>query len=418
MTRRVCLVAVCVLCWGAVSRGAIQQIIGFEVGNENELWATGTGSTGTGTAATQGTTKRSGDYAFRTNCPATTDTCYGSFRTPNTGGTDADTLAADRYTTMYVRFGTLPAANDEPIYQTRNSSDVVKGELRINSAGHLAAYNSTAVLLATGTATLTTGVWYCLQVLTGTGSPAAFEVKVDNVSDITTTGNMTVASNARMRLGKGTNRNSQAIDIYFDDIVADNAAFQNCGQSVLRMDVDGDGTSTAWTIGAGGGADYTNVDDVPSDGSTTYLLSTSVDADASSVSLESSASAGITGAITSVKAFGFFRRDNTAGSTQGTVQFGIRSNAVDSLGVDSSINPGTVGNYDSRQLIFDTNPDGNIPWELATLDGLEVVAVEAETADKTRLTAMTAHVLFTPTAGGGGGAGLRRLLLLGLGAVQ
>lgn len=423
--RRVLLASVLVLSWGALVTGSIQNFTGFEVGNTNELMPLGDGSTGTGTATVLGSIVRSGDWALYANCPATTDLCFHQFRGFNTGGAESDQVASDHYWTGYVRFATLPAANSEPFWQSRSSADALKAELRIDSAGHLQAYNSagTTQLGSTGTATLTTGVWYCLQVRVGIGtSGAPFVVTVDAAGspDINTTGNLLAGGTARTRLGKAANRNSQAMGVYFDDVITDNASQPACGQQILHLGANGNGTAgTAWTVGAGAGADWQLVNQIPSDGSTTYLLSTSVDGDTSAVTVEPGSSAGVTGTVAAVKAFAFFRRDSTAGGATGTIQLGIRSNGADSLGVDSIINPATVGNFDPRQLIFTTDPNGGGAWTLGAMDTLEVLAVEAETTDKTRVTAMNMHVLFTPGGGGGGGGGaLRGLLLMGLGGAQ
>lgn len=423
--RRVLTIAVILVVGQAqMSLASIINFTGFEVGNSAEVHSTTT--SGTGAVTWQTSIKESGDYALDINCPAAADTCAMTMRQFDTGGLNADgTANANNYLTFSIYIATLPATGDEPIAGVLTNSDVFKGELRVNAAGAVSFYPS-------GTATPTNGdgssviaanTFTCIQMYVGSGATGPFSVSVNGDAEISGTGNVSTTGGTRYYFGKRNSRNANAIRYYIDNAIVDNASQPACGQRVVRMDVDGDAASANdidWTIGAGSGADYLQVDEVPSDASTTYLVSTSVDGDVSAVSLESSTSAGITGTVAAVKAFGFFRRDNTSGATQGTVQLGIKSAATASDGADTVINPGVATNYDARQLIYATDPATSAAWASpSALDSLEVRAVEAETTDKTRVTAMNAHVLFTPGGGPPPPTGsLRGLLLLGLGGGQ
>jgi hypothetical protein len=419
MTRRMLPALAFAFLWVHFASAAIVNFTGFETGDLTETMSTAT--TGTGSVAASGSIVDSGEYAMDTNAPAATDTASFQLRRFDAGGLQVDgTVDADSYVKARLYVETAPGTGDEPIMRMLTSGAVNKIELRLTDTGLMRTYlaGTGTNVTGDGSTPIVAGSFYCIQWrVQSHGSTGIYTVHVNGDEEINTTGNTNLSGTGRYEFGKTSNRNSNAVRYRWDNIVISNTAMPACDTTVARMDVDGDGAATAWTIGAGAGSDFQNVDDVPHDGNTTYLLSTGVDGDASMVSLEAASAAGITGTIHAVKPYLAIRRDNTVGSTQGTIQLRLRSNTTNSDGVDSSVNPGVAGNVDIRQLVFETDPATTAAWaSVSVLDSIQVGIVEAEVADKTRWTAGNAHILFTGTGGGPGGGTVRTgLLMMGTG---
>jgi len=382
LKKTVSLALVLTLLWGN-AHAAIRNFTGFETGDAEESAST------SGTVSVQATTVRTGVYALRTN-PATTGSGFHDYRAHSTNGGVANINAATLYLRFYFRYATKAAANDEVIFDTFGAAR--KLEVRLNSSGNLVLYDNLLGLLATGTAVLNANTWYLIELVAGTGTTASIEVKVDGVSDISTTGDTTTTNHHRVRLGKVANRNGNSVDYFFDDVVYDDAALPDANAAVQVMQADSDGAYTAWTIGAGGAiSDWDAVDELPSDGAITYLLSTLVINDATTVGLESAASAGISGTVNSVKPFITHQRD---GAANGTIKLRTRSGGTDSDA--ATFNP--LAGVGTHCIVHNTDPTDAAAWTLSKLDALEYGGVEGETTDRSRWQCGGVMVLYTPGA--------------------
>lgn len=389
------------LLWGGTVHAAVVQICGFETGDATEAVVT-SGTFDAGYTVV----KRTGTYALRSN-PTTTAVGYMDFR--QGGGPD---LGASAYARFYFRYATKAASGDEPIASFTNTGNVLKFELRLNSSGNLVAYDGGAAAVTDGTgaaATLNAGTWYRIEINineVGAGDTDTFTVKVDGVDDITGTDDLAASNVRSIRLGKTTNRNGNSVDYFYDDLSIDNTTFPGEGQvSIMRP--DGDGNVTTWTLCGGcAGADWENVDEVPPDGDTTYLVSTLVNTETSNVTLQSAASAGITGTIAAVKGVVVVKND---GAGNGTFLIRLRSGGtnldVGGIGATATY-AGATGHLRT------TDPSDSLAWTLADLNGLEVGAREGETTDRTRVTAMYVMVDYVPGAAETCDA---TILLLGIG---
>jgi hypothetical protein len=368
------------LLFSNVGEAAVLNLCGFESGASSER------STDSGTFSVQSTTKRTGNYALRIN---TSTTGFHRFNQFATDGNTTNMNAADVYVRFYMRVATAPAANTENVFQAHDNTNV-KLELRLNSSRQLVAYDTALSVLGTGATALSLNTWYRIEVRVGTGAAATYEVKIDGVSELSGTGNLSTTNNARVDLGRTTNRNSQATDIYYDDFLIDDATYPGAGQ-IVALTPDGDGNAVTWTIGAGAGNDWENVDEVPADDDTTYLLSTLSVGQASTVSLISSTAASISGTIKAVKAFVRTKRD---GAANGTFQLRLRSNTTNSDGANAA----SGSTYGVNQLIHAVDPATSAAWAVAALDSVEVGVEEAEATDRTRWTASMVMVDFEPAA--------------------
>lgn len=368
----------------------IRNICGFETGSLTEA------NSSSGTVSIDSTTKRTGNYSLRCN-PAGNATGFVFLKTFDaTSGAQTELNDATSYTRFYFNPATLPAANSEEIAQIQDwAMYAVKMTVRITSAGKLQVYSNdgTTQLGSDGATVLSAGTWYRIEIKCGTGAGATvpYEVKINGASELSGTGTLGTSNTGRVGIGKVTNRNGQTVDFYYDDVQINSAAYPGAG-AVMRLDPDGDGAYTAWTIGAGAGSDWENVDEVPYDSDTTYLQSTLTVGQASTVSLESCASAGVSGTISGVLAGFYCKRD--AGVPW--VKFRIRSSTTNK-DVSSSINPGSA--YAYYGVISETDPATSDVWSTSGLDGAQIGCVEDGTANYTRWTAGYLMVDFLASTG-------------------
>ena len=340
---------------------AITNICGFETG----AGGAGNESTLNGAGATiQTTTKRTGTYALKIN-PTTTATASSTLQlsylaTGVEDGGVTPTGQATSYYRFYINIAALPSAA-EPIFSAFFVA-TLKFELRLDQNGNLSAFDSALASLGTGSTDLQTGQWYRIEVLVNTGTSAAWEVKIDGASELSgSTANLTTSNNAAASVGKTTNRNGSGYECYFDDFAVSTTAYPGAG-AVAVIRPDGNGNYTAWT------GVYTDVDDLVSqagnDGDTTKWLS-STNTQAETATLESSATAGISGTINAVKSIAVVKR--TSGSAT-AIQHRIRVNAAD---FDLS-NYATTASYVALARCDALNPSDSAAWETGDIDTLEV----------------------------------------------
>jgi hypothetical protein len=364
---------------------SVRNIFGAEAGDFSELDSTG------GTVSITSAIKRSGDYALRCN-PTTTATGYGFLRgaAPGDGGVgEIGATAADpAYVRVYIYIETAPAANSEEILSLRDSGQD-KFTVRLTSGRLLAAYDDAGSLITTGTTAISLQSWTRIDIHAENGVSSAWDIEIDGIAEISGTSNLGANNYRGLTLGKRTNVNGQTIDVIFDDVVLSNSAAPPPGR-VIRMDVDADGSSTDFTIGAGAGSDYQNVDDVPHDDDTTYLLSTNNGAHSSLVGFESCASAGISGTINSVKGMAIAKRDAGANSR---VKLRTRSGGVN---VTMSNGSNVGASYVSFSQISEVDPFTTIAYTTTDLDSIEFGVLEDDGADKSRITALMLFVDYTP----------------------
>lgn len=368
---------------------AILNICGFETGNDREA------STTSGTFSIQSTTKHTGTYALRVN-PATTAVGWVQLDGYSSSWGNGTSLgAATVYFHCKYFFTTFPAANTEPIASWRTGS-ALKAELRVSSGGLLSFYDQTATIVGSpGATALSTSTWYSISGSIGTGSSGAFDVRINGTTELSGTADTTTTNHNNMRVGKTDNRNGQTVDFYVDDCTLDDATLPATTLVIKALNPTGDGNYTAWTVGAGAGADWENVDDTPPDDDTTYLLSTGTAGDASTVALENASAETITGTIRAVKPHITIKRDT---GSNGSVQGRLRSNTTDTDGTDAA----AAATWQPKARIFTTDPATSAAWTTSGLDGVEVGVEERVTgAATTRLTYAALMVAFEPGAGGG-----------------
>ena len=365
---------------------AFKRMVGFETGDTSEANST------TGTVSVQTGTVRSGTYALRVN-PTTNG--QGIFTITGIAADGSYNFSgmslATAYLTVYFRVATAPGSSDEEIlvFQDTNNS-VVKMMVRLTSARKLAVYDTTVALQATGTTVLSLNTWYRLDIKCGTGAATApWEVNIDGTLEISGTGNLATTNTGSVRLGKVTNRNSQTVDFFYDDVFVDDAAYIGA-HAIVALAPNGAGTFQTWTIGAGGGSNYTNVDEIPPNGDTDYLLSTGTAGNAESETMADSSSASITGTVNAVEVICQVKRD---GASNGSIKTRMRSGTT-----NNDTNGGSsTSSYLARINQSATDPNTSAAWTTSGVDGVEGGMVE-NSANKTRLTSILLMVSFTSSA--------------------
>ena len=365
-----------------------------------------------GTFSVQSTTKRTGGYALQVN-PATTATGYNTFGAVGTNGAGTSLNIASAYTRFYFRVATAPTSGDEPIYSGYVSTTMAF-ELRLNSSRQLALYSTTPSLLATGTTVLALNTWYRIDLRVDQGATGTYLLKIDGTQEFTGTGNFGTSNFDTVRVGKNVDRTASNgnLDVFYDDFAIGTTDYFGAG-GVFALRPAGDGNYTTCTIGAGAGSDWQNVDEVPSDDNTTYLVTTGVATDKCTVSVQSTATAGVTETIDSVKVVVIMMRD---GATNGSLKIFFEVNGGGGSTSETTAFSSTTS-YGDRAMFFATNPNGAATWVASAVDNIHFGVTE-NSANKSRWSMGYASVNTWTEAVGAGGSGRGGLLALGVGAQE
>ncbi len=144
--------------------------------------------------------------------------------------------------------------------------------LRVNASNHIEIRNSGGTLIATGTASLLINTWYYIEVkLVINGASGSVTVNVNGAPDITvTTGNFGSSNIDNLGVIARNTTGLTLDDIYlFDSSGSVNNAFVG-DVRVQTLYPTSDGAHLQWTP-TGGGAHYTQVDELTPDDDTTYV---------------------------------------------------------------------------------------------------------------------------------------------------
>lgn len=349
-------------------------IEGFEAGVLGWLGATGI------TASV----KRSGDYSLQLT-PVTTGTASKDLLPPAANGTPTGSLdLATAYYRFYVRFAALPGSASEIFAEVRSAA-ALKARLTIASTGAVAVLSASGTTLGTSTATLSVDTWYEIEFQVGTGTDAAWSLRIDeNVEASGTSSLIGASNNAYLRLGKTLNLNGQGYDAYYDDVRVDSDGFPGAG-SIVAMHADSVGADADWVSSAGGASTASDVAAID-----TVYATTSTNGAAQTYGLETAASAGISSDIGGVMVMAHCR------DVGGTSALAVRTRSGSNVADTDSVN--ITANYGIQARFFATEPVSGDPWTTALLNALEVGVVSAAT-EGVRCELAIAQVEFVPAAG-------------------
>jgi hypothetical protein len=267
--------------------------------------------------------------------------------------------------TLHFKTKTEPSADDEPILRVSKTGST-DPELRLNSSRQLVLYTETT-LVETGTTALTDDTWYTIQFVfqksgsSGVASP--YEVLLNGSSELSGTADFATGDFSSVSFGKASNRNSETVDFYYDDVVL-SEEYNTPDAVVSDMRPNADGTDTGWTATSGDKWDAVN--NLPLVTSPNIYSSTTDEA--YTADLESSASAGVSGAIYGVCAFG---RAIDAGG--GELALKLRLSSAYESAESSGLSTHTL------KLCYSFNPDDDQAFATADLDAAELGARNANT---------------------------------------
>ena len=371
---------------------AIRAVATWEAGN-----ARGGEQTAGNTAPTWNSTSPiSGTYDGDVSASGT-NTSYFNFGNvigdPNTwkavGGLD---VGATAYLSCYAKALTLPSSTQsEYLVRVLNSTaGAFKGNLIINDSGQVKIRDNAGTDSSYSTATLgSTAKRLDFKIPTGS-SGVTGELRIAESVEATLTGNYNTSNPFAVRLGKGSNLNSQTVNYRFDSFVLGDAGYAPAGYQIAVLRPTGIGSYTDFDSSGGGPAVIGDVNTVPW-GATPYSTSTAADQQ-QSYTFESTASKSVSGTIHAV-AVGMTLANG--GSTAAVKPF-IKSGATTSFSTSTS-DPAAANAYNH---VFETDPNTSSAWTTSAIDALEVgVSNDATSSGDVRISGVAIYVVYTPAGG-------------------
>lgn len=367
---------------------SLLNFTGFETGDQTNAQSQETAAIA-GTSSIVTSPVKSGTYALRCN-PATTATGHAAIAGIATTGARGNFNVATAFITFQFRYAVKPASDSEIMFLGRNTASVEKIYMRINSDGTLGIYDNTDTLVANGATVLSQDTWYKIDIKFGTGATSAYELRINDVSELSGTGSFGTTNSGQIIVGKPGNRFGNTVDFFYDDVIIDSERWHGTyafPASVIASKPIANGSTMAWTAGTNA-SNYQEVDDVPAD-TTTYVMTTASAGDVALFDFQTMSTLGISGAQPiAVKAVVATREDSAVTSA---TKIRIKSGATDS---DSAAFNGGTG-YECRSRLLEQNPDGNLGWNEATVDATEVGCIE-DNAVAVRLTSALKMILYIP----------------------
>ena len=360
------------------------NLTGFENGNNNEAVSTA------GTISLVASPVHAGAAALRVN-PTGAGTGMVAMGTYSTNGGIANQTATTIYARFFFRAAIIPAAASEEIASWRSTSSLLAA-LRIYSTGILTVNGANLIfdelnpddIKASSSTVISANTWYELEVsFSQVGlNPFTFHVRdassnlLETLSGSPGSGAFGVIAPATFRLGKNVNNNSQSVDFYYDDWTLSTTGWPNPVAIVKRTAPNGVGSYLAW-VGGTNASDWQELDEVPSDGDTTYVQGVGNAGERESETLQDSATIGLNTQVIALKSRAICReRDALKVSA---VTSGIKSGATIS---ENSVARNVTSNYDVNQEIlgvFNLDPATALPWTLSGFDALEVGVANGNT---------------------------------------
>lgn len=381
------LLATLFVCFPAFA--APVQIEGYEQGDSGACQSV------SGTVSMSTTTVRTGTYSFRVN-PTTTGTGNCRISAISTAGVGTTAFGV---ATLYRDYGfywhTKPASGDEEVLVVLDTGGTAKAYLRLDSAGKLVVYDNTPTSICTITNALSADTWYTLQFKTSTGAGSqSYDLQINHAaSGCSGTMAQGATNHGSDRLGKGTNRNGQTIDVFYDDYLADDAAFATSDHQIKPMLVAANGSTESWVAGdaaclANNTNCYLSVDEIPTDGDTSYVQNAT--SGAALFTFNGTTTAGISlGTTIAIKAWTNFK-EQVDGSAATVVR--VRSNATNSD--SASNNVGT--SYVNRYRLLAADPNTSAAWGASGLNAVEIGVNEGTALQVDRLSSVGIQVDYIP----------------------
>lgn len=334
------------------------------------------------------------DYCWRYSV-ATSGAAYHEFGTISGVTTQAaENVGATRYFGFDFAYATKPASNDEVFFRSHAANGGSKFTIRLHSDGKIRAYGvGGTTLLGTGATVLAANTWYRFSVKVGHGSSADWEVWINGSLELSGSGaDLSTSNYVHTRLGKPNNTNNQTVDYYLANLVIENASLPPDGYKIAAGVPNGNGTDTDFS------GSYTDVDERPNDGDTTYSeLGGTL---ASGNETYTLAWAGVpSGTVHAVKALVLGYR---GGGTTANNEIRIRSG-----GSASNTSEGTVftfSPYQQRHRLMLMNPVTAAAWTPSEVAALEIGIAKTNAVTPTvRITQAIGTCMYVPASAGAAG---------------
>ncbi len=326
------------------------NICGFETGDMSE---TGTIA---GTVTVDSATVRTGTYSLKVVTAASAAVHYATIGKNGSNGASSPLGLTAGWFRFYFRIASLPSIF-ESIVRFCASATVTSATslgvvtLGIDSSGDVRMYKpggGTSGIV--GRCSINT--WYMIEAHVAQNSTCYARINAGTETSLAACGNEVIDY---IQLGKGTRLGDGAYTAYFDDIAIDDTAYPGAGQVNIAVPI-ASGADNAWS------ASYTNVDEIPHDGNTSYI---SGGTGRTNFSMQSFATAGGSGNIAAVKASIIARYSNNSNDNY-TVS--VKSGATYSE--NSFPTPSSAYTYLARLLT--TDPNTGAPWTSAGFDAMYV----------------------------------------------
>jgi hypothetical protein len=269
-----------------------------------------------------------------------------------------------------IRCTALPAA-DAPIAEIMDGANV-QGQLVLTPTGTLKVYRGAGVaLLGTSAVVITAGTWYYIE-LRYIVDPAvgSSDVHVDGVAKLAIAG-----ANTRQTANTYANGYRLAGDaalFHFDDVYFVDGVNSSPGPAnnnflgpvqCVALVPDGDGATNQFTQDSGANR-YSRVNEVPSDGDTSYVSSSTI---GDRQLLTTGNLASLTGSVFGVKVVASMRKDDaTARTAKVTVH--PSANNYDSAAYAIS----AAWAYYGTGNIWPYNPETLLAWTPTTVNGAQI----------------------------------------------
>lgn len=326
------------------------------------LWIEGFEAFGSSPGSPTGVTNKYNTTGSTTNMTLIAGRVGGLALKPHndTGGSSIAPPSFGNVASWVVGFGMRPG---NALISTRliswYDSSSEQFTLRMTSAGELAVYRGTT-LIATSSGAVGIGVnsWCFIEVKLTIGNAGAYEVRLNGVnvlSDGSEDTQQTANAYAQTIRFWGTFDSSAGNQIAYDDIyIADQTAGEVDdfigSHKVVTIYPDGDGAATDLTP-TGGGSHYTQVDENPHDGDSTYVQS-AVDQDEDLYDFQDVV-------LSDIKGIQINAVCRETDATPFSLRLLCQSDMTLDTGSDISIGSTT---YVTRHRILEADPDTTAAW--------------------------------------------------------
>lgn len=347
-------------------------------------------------------TARTGSEGYRGNT--------GEARNFEISSTDRTNFRFDLSTvwaSFYIRASNSSVTAGD-IIQFQTTSGVAKMSLKWTTTNKIKLTDTSGSDIATSSTTLAANTWYRVDAKCGTGASGSYELRIHadgspgTSVDLTGTANLNTTNFGTLRIDvTDTGGTTHMDDIEFNDsgYIVDGSDYR-----IETIFPNGNGNYTSWT------GDYTDVDDVEHDATTTEITTTT-NLNRETVTLgDISLSAGES--VISVMNVYHMRKTATAATE---VQVIDRVGTTDRDSASFELAKNDVGDQDQIWfVIYDTKPGGG-SWTESDVNGYEIGLEHNQSqARDIFCTAMNTNVLIQMPAAGGGSANAGRMTLLGV----